>query len=215
MFEDDSSASDDAGNESAGLNAGPGSPRSSAQADEKSIDQAEANDALQRTRNGDGTGFEYLFNELAGPLSAYARRQGADDPDGVANRALFDAYKGLPNFDGDFGAFRGYVYRIARNRMIDDHRRSERRPKVTELTARDVVPVTDEVADRMGSNEWVTNLLEQLTEDQREVITLRVLGDLSIQDTARIMDKPVTAIKALQRRAVRRLHSLTGEEVHT
>lgn len=170
--------------------------------------------ALLQARNGIGAGFEVLFTELAGPISAFAARQGSDDPDGVANTALFDAYEALPRFDGDFSAFRAYVFRIARNRIIDDFRKRERRPKFAEMAGETPDPTSDETADRLGSDEWVTNLLDQLTDEQREVIMLRVLGDVSIADTALIMDKPISAIKALQRRAIRRLHALTGEEVH-
>jgi RNA polymerase sigma-70 factor (ECF subfamily) len=175
---------------------------------------AQANRALVQARNGVGAGFEYLFHELAGPVAAFSARQGADDPDGVANTALFEAYKGLPMFEGDYRAFRAFVFRIARNRIIDDYRKRSRRPQLTELRGEASRPVWEHTDERLGSEEWVTGMLEQLTEDQREVVMLRVLGDLSIEDTALIIGKPVTAVKALQRRAIRRLHKLTGEGVN-
>lgn len=176
-------------------------------------DDALANRALLQARNGVGAGFEFLFHELAGSISAFADRKGAEDPDGVANTALFDAYRALPTFEGDFDAFRGFVFRIARNRIIDDYRRRERRPKLAVLSEASPNPVWDRTDERLGADEWVADLLDQLTEEQREVIMLRVLADLSIEQTADLMDKPVTAIKALQRRAVRRLHKLTGEDI--
>jgi len=170
--------------------------------------------ALIQARLGVGAGFEVLFNALAGPISAFAARRGSDDPDGVANTALFDAYKGLANFEGDFSAFRAYVFRIARNRIIDDFRKRERRPKLAVLDDVPAALVIEDTAELMGSQQWVSQLLGELTEDQREVITLRILGDVSIAETALIMGKPITAVKALQRRAIRRLHALTGAEVH-
>lgn len=170
--------------------------------------------ALAQAKAGVSSSFEVVFAELAGPISAFAARQGADDPDGVANTALFDAYQALATFEGDYSAFRAFVFRIARNRIIDDFRKQERRPRLVRFDAAEPDVVVDDTPDRIGADEWVTTLLGQLTIEQREVIALRVLGGISIAETARIMDKPISSIKGLQRRAIRRLHVLTGEDVH-
>lgn len=175
---------------------------------------AVANRALIQARNGVGAGFEYLFRELAGPVAAFAARQGSDDADGVANTALFEAYRGLGTFEGDFSGFRAYVFRIARNRIIDDHRKKIRRPRLVEMNGAVPAPRSERTDERLGSEEWVTNMLDQLTDEQRTVVSLRVLGDLSIAETSDLMGKPESAVKALQRRAIRRLHKLTGEVVH-
>jgi len=51
-------------------------------------------------------------------------------------------------------------------------------------------------------------MLDQLTEDQREVILLRVVADLSVADAAEILGKQPGAIKTLQRRALASLRRL-------
>lgn len=58
--------------------------------------------------------------------------------------------------------------------------------------------------DRLGNNN-VQALLDQLTDDQREVLALRVVADLSLKETARVTGRDVGAVKALQRRAIQRL----------
>ena len=47
-------------------------------------------------------------------------------------------------------------------------------------------------------------MLERLNEDQRSVITLRILGDLSIEQTAEVLGKSTGAVKQLQRRGLLR-----------
>ena len=50
--------------------------------------------------------------------------------------------------------------------------------------------------------------LAQLTPDQREVILLRVVADLSVADAAEVLGKQPGAIKTLQRRALASLRRL-------
>ena len=64
--------------------------------------------------------------------------------------------------------------------------------------------------------EWVESVLELLEPDQRDVLTLRVVGDLAIPEIALVLGKSVGAVKALQRRgfaSVRRVLELTDDEI--
>jgi DNA-directed RNA polymerase specialized sigma24 family protein len=70
----------------------------------------------------------------------------------------------------------------------------ERHERSAESVAFDRVSI-DDVAQRLG----------QLTVDQREVIALRLIHDLSLKDVAEIVDRPITAVKASQRRGLRSL----------
>lgn len=55
------------------------------------------------------------------------------------------------------------------------------------------------------STEQIDELLSHLTLDQRTVIALRVIADLSLEETARILGKRIGAVKALQHRALEAL----------
>ena len=48
----------------------------------------------------------------------------------------------------------------------------------------------------------VQRRLQTLTDDQRNVLLLRIVADLSLEQTASILEKPVGAVKSLQRRAL-------------
>lgn len=52
---------------------------------------------------------------------------------------------------------------------------------------------------------WVAAQLDELTAEQREVVVLRIVADLTIEATAEVVGKRVGAVKALQRRAFRAL----------
>ena len=52
------------------------------------------------------------------------------------------------------------------------------------------------------ADERVKQLLHHLSDDQREVLMLRIIADLSVDDTAAIVGKSYEAVKALQRRGL-------------
>jgi RNA polymerase sigma-70 factor (ECF subfamily) len=82
-----------------------------------------------------------------------------------------------------------------------------------------VVPDVQQVdaeAMELISTARMEELFDRLTENQRDVLALRVIGDLTVEQTADALGKGVGAVKALQRRAlasVRRAMSESGVPV--
>jgi RNA polymerase sigma-70 factor (ECF subfamily) len=97
------------------------------------------------------------------------------------------------------------VFTIAHNRLTDERRRAARRP----VRADQEVPETlaaafdaeDEAARRLAT-ERVRRLCDGLAPDQRDVLLLRMLADLTIEDIATALGKTPGAVKALQRRGL-------------
>ena len=161
---------------------------------------------LDRARRGHGDGFDELYKWLGGAVRGFAASRGAADPEGVVNEVFLKAFRSLDTFDGDSAGFRNWIFAMTRNQLIDDHRRSTRRPVTADAEIPDQ-PTTgaDEIAlDQLG-NERVARLLSTLTEAQREVVVLRIIADLSVSDVAEIVGRPPTAVKRLQARALRTL----------
>ena len=165
---------------------------------------ASFDDVLRAAVAGDSWAFERLFNETQAPLRAFATARGADDPEGLVNEVLAQVFASLPTFRGDESGFRALVFQVARRRLIDGYRRSKRRPSL-ELrgTVDDPRPLrpNSDGSDSRGLAHAL-QVLDTLTADQRDVLILRVICDLSIGETAIALGKPVTAVKALQRRGI-------------
>jgi RNA polymerase sigma-70 factor (ECF subfamily) len=161
---------------------------------------------LAGARTGDGAGFDGLYRWLARPIARFASARGADDPEGIANETFLRVFRSLPSFDGDAPAFRAWVHLIARNLMVDAHRAQTRRPVRLDAEVPDqpTVAADEQALDNLASED-VRATLEALTADQRDVILLRMVADLSLTETAAALDKPVSAVKRLQARALRRL----------
>ncbi len=99
--------------------------------------------------------------------------------------------------------FAAWVFRIARNRLIDHHRRRSRRPQV-EL--RDTLPSQADGpyarAERSMEYASVRAALGGLTEEQRQVIVLKFMEDLDNAAVAQVLGRSLGAVKSLQHRAL-------------
>jgi RNA polymerase sigma factor (sigma-70 family) len=77
------------------------------------------------------------------------------------------------------------------------------------------LPEEDDVEQETETHlttEWVHRLLALLSPDQRDVLTLRIMGDLSVEQAAEALGKTPWAVKSLQRRGLATLRRLLGEE---
>lgn len=170
---------------------------------------------LRDARDGGSHGFTALFEWLGPEVKQFAVGRAARDPDAVTNDAFLSAFRQLASFEGDARAFRSWVFAIARNRLIDQHRAEQRRPPIAGRdTPEDRPAPSAEVLALSGlASERVATMLEALTDAQQEVVVLRLVSGLSLEETADIVGRPVTAVKRLQARALERLRRENPGEV--
>jgi len=170
--------------------------------------------ALDAARSGEGWAFELLYKSHAQPITAFTTVRGAEDPEAITNDVFLKAFRALASFSGGEPEFKSWLFSIARNLLIDAYRQSTRRPKISatlDIPHRSVASAESDALTSMSAAR-VAELLSCLSDDQREVITLRLVTDLTLRQVAEITDKPITAVKALQRRGMRRLQKELGAE---
>ena len=166
---------------------------------------------LPAAQAGAGWAFTRLFEAFGGPVAGYLRNQSVADPDGLANEVFLRVFRSMGSFTGTEEKFRSWLFTIAHNVLIDERRRLGRR--VAETGVADIVdlrgaPVAvaaeDEAMDEMAG-ERVTAMLAALVPDQRDVVTLRIVADMSLEDVAATLGKSTGAVKQLQRRGLEAL----------
>lgn len=174
-------------------------------------------DVVAAARAGDGWAFERLYQDLSPVVLGYLRSQGCADPEGATGEVFLRVFRRLSYFVGSSAQLRSWVFTIAHNLIIDERRMlSGRRAEQPlhdrlELLGGDV---EDDAMGRMAAGR-TRQLLDLLPRDQRDVLLLRIVADLSLEEAAAAMDRTVGAIKALQHRALaslrRRLEDLAPE----
>ncbi len=165
---------------------------------------------LAGAREGSEWAWTQIHREFAGPVTGYLAGRGAREPEDVASETFLQVANGIGSFEGDEAAFRSWVFVIAHRRMLDDRRAVGRRPR-----SADVDPATLELAGGNAEGEALANiasgdaqaLLEDLSDDQRNVLLLRIVGGFSVAETAAITGKRSGAVKTLQHRALAALRA--------
>lgn len=171
-------------------------------------------DVLDAARAGGEWAWRALYDDLAPTVLGYLRGRGAADPDDLTGEVFLQIVRDLGRFDGDERAWRSWVFTIAHHRLLDDRRRRGRRPEVLAATAELDRPVEGEVEERAleaVTTDEVRRLIEGLSPDQADVLLLRMLAGLTIEEVARAVGKRVGAVKALQRRGLRAIRQSLGE----
>lgn len=160
---------------------------------------------VSEARQGSVAAFDDIYRSLAGQVSSYLRWHRATDPDGLTNDVFAQVHRNLPRFEGDEGGFRSWVFTIAHHRMIDDRRRANRQPRMQDdVGVEEHMGLGDVEDDAFAvlAHDSVRDLLNVLSPDQRDVVLLRIIADLSVEEVAGMLDKREGAIKALQHRAL-------------
>jgi RNA polymerase sigma factor (sigma-70 family) len=175
---------------------------------------------LAAARDGAPWAFERMFTALAPAVTGYLRVQGSAEPDDLTSEVFVAILRNLRTFQGDEAGFRSWVFTIAHRRLLDERRRRVRRPLPEPLTATAAAAARESAApddvegaiDRAMGTERVRALCDRLVPDQRDVLLLRLLGDLSIEQIAGTLGKSTGAVKALQRRGLAAVARLLDRE---
>jgi RNA polymerase sigma factor (sigma-70 family) len=146
-----------------------------------------------------------IYRELAGPVTTYLAAHGASEPEDLASEAFLQVARDIGSFEGTEAGFRSWVFVIAHRRLLDSWRATGRRPQPLALPEALVEPqggnTEDEAVERLATTELLS-AIERLTDDQRAVLALRIVGDFSLAEVAGMLGRRVGAIKALQHRAL-------------
>lgn len=159
-------------------------------------------------RTGDRAAFGRLWLELSPRVAGYLRSHGVAEAEDVTSEVFLAVFRQMGRFSGGGSAFRALVFTVAHRRQVDWHRQRARRGAVLtldEVGAERPEPSAESAALALLEQEHVAALLHTLTPDQRSVLTLRVVADLSLEETAAVLGKDLGAVKSLQHRALARL----------
>lgn len=170
---------------------------------------------LTAAQRGAPWALDRLWRDLSPLVAGYLRLQGATEPDDLTSEAFLGVFRRLEGFSGDERQLRSWVLTIAHRRLIDERRRSARRPVDSpydeQRDNRTGGDVEQEAVGRLGTV-WVREVLDRLPRDQRDTLLLRILADLTVEQVAQVLGKRPGAVKALQRRGLASLRRTLAEQ---
>ena len=162
-------------------------------------------DVLPAAQAGQPWALRVVYEELAPRVRGYLRSRGAAEPEDLTSEVFLALFSRLDTVQGGAAGLRTLTFSIAHARLVDDLRRQSRRGPlaayVPEQDRRCAPSSEDEVLLRLNTAR-VRELLELLPEDQRDVLLMRVVNDLSVDQVAEAMGRSAGAVKQLQRRGL-------------
>lgn len=168
---------------------------------------------------GDPKRLQKLINLIHPQVVRYCRaRVGSNrypTADDVAQEVCLAVVRAMPKFDEKGVPFMAFVFRIAANKIVDARR----------MHSRDLAQPTDEMPDEeevsqtpeseillLDSCNEVSGLLDLLSDKAREIITLRVFGGYSAEETAQILGTSAGAVRVAQFRALAKLRAYVEQQ---
>ncbi len=172
---------------------------------------------LERARAWDMDALEKIYDLFSPMLYRYAMRLlgDAELAEDCVSEAFTRFLHALRNGKGPKDHLKAYLFRVAHNWITDRHRRGRPVEPLEDHTYH-LTSGAEDSPDETVHLRWeqarIREALFQLTPEQRQVIVLRYLEGWSHREIAETMNKPVSAVKALQRRALAALRRLLEPE---
>jgi RNA polymerase sigma-70 factor (ECF subfamily) len=176
-------------------------------------DDAAIEELVARAKAGDAEAFGRLFDHYHERVHRYvaARVRRPSDAEDLAQLVFVKALEALPRYEQRGVPFGGWLFRLARNVVID-HIRTAREhvdlDGLAERPGRDAGPEAQVLARQ--EMDAVAAALERLTEEQRDAIALRFFAGLSAREAAEAMGKQEGTVRGVQFRAIASLRRHLG-----
>lgn len=165
-------------------------------------DPADLSTWVDQARAGDTAAFGRIWEALSPRVHGYLRGRGVSSAEDVTSEVFLSAFTGLVGFAGDGPAFRAWLFTIAHHKAVDDLRRRVPTAEWTPESDPRSVGSAEDAAFEGVLGTRVRGMLDVLTPEQREVLLLRSVGDLSVEEVAAITGRTEGAVKQLFHRAV-------------
>ena len=178
-------------------------------------DGPDLGEALLAAQAGRPWGLRAVYEELAPRVHAYLRARGASEPEDLTSEVFLTVFTRLATVTGGAAGLRTLLFSVAHARLVDDLRRQYRRDEVSYEgwhDDRSTGSAEDEALGRIHGTA-VRAMLDELPADQREVLLMRLVADLSVEQTAEAVGKSIGAVKQLQRRALLALRARVSDDV--
>lgn len=168
---------------------------------------------IEQAKAGNADAFAKLYDAYADEIYRFiffrvSNQQTAED---LTSQLFLKAWDNLDRYQTRRDAsFRAWLMQIARNLVIDYYRTFKESASLEQIMTAEPDPTMNVVkeVERRLQGEWLQTKLQQLTGEQKEVVTLKFIHGLSTKEIAALMNKKEGAIRALQMRGLQALANI-------
>ncbi|MCA9297228.1 MAG: RNA polymerase sigma factor [Phycisphaerales bacterium] len=171
---------------------------------------------LKAAARGDETAWLVVVEHFTPRLFGFLRAQCGDAElsEEIAQETFCTVARKLESYT-EVGRFESWMYRIAKNKLVDEKRRQKRHalpvdfPTLTALAGSASTEDDERNADRLVR---LRESMEKLTDADRRILHLYYVAELSFKQIADLLDEPLGTVLARKHRAIRKLGDLIGPD---
>lgn len=164
---------------------------------------------IQKASGGESSAFGLLYDRYQPAIYRFiylkvSRREDAED---LTHQVFLSAWQTIDRFT-DYGApFSSWLYRIARNKVID-HYRTQHTPVNIETIAQEALGASDTTEQEIAIKFDITRVMEtlnSLNQEQQDIVLMRFVQELSHKEIAKAIGKTQGAVRIIQMRALKKI----------
>ena len=165
---------------------------------------------IKQVKNGDTEAYGVLYEQYAEVIFRYiySHLESRLDAEDLTEEIFLRAWRALPKYDERGLPFSAFLFRIARNSLIDYYRQRKNVTSIEDMELQSHEAGPEEMVDIHIENHNLRDTIAKLREDYRNVLIFRFLSGLSPEETAQVMQRSVGAVRVLQHRALSALKDL-------
>ncbi len=163
-----------------------------------------------RAKGGDKDAFSKLYLKHFDSIYRYVffrvnmNRQDAED---MTETVFLKAWEKIEGFDEEKAGFRPWIYKIARNLIVDFYRNNKKTTRLSALIIDERENVEQKVLGKIESDE-ILKAISQLSEEQKEVVVMKFIEGLKNGEISKVLGKKEEAVRSLQYRALKKLKEI-------
>ncbi len=171
---------------------------------------------VEKARKGNSEAFGALYDYYLPRIYRFvlfkvSHKQQAED---ITQHAFMKAWEGMRGYKPQGHPFGSWLYRIARNSVIDYYRKNELQVDIEEVSP-ETLGIDNSLITRLEVKfEWekVMGAIGALSEVEQEVLIMRFVEDLPHDEVARAVNKSESAVKVIQHRALKKLKTTLSKK---
>jgi len=169
--------------------------------------EKEIRELVKKAKNGEAEAFGLIYDLYLDRIFrfVYLKVSNREEAEDLVQQVFMKAWEAINRFEDEGLPFSSWLYRIARNLVIDFYRTQK-----INLTLEEGVGIVhpddlEEKMERSQGQQEIQKILNQLTDEQKDIIILRFVNDLSYKEIAKITKKNPATLRILQHRALNKL----------
>ncbi len=166
-------------------------------------DQKTDHELMQAYLNADESAFAVIYNRHSGKIYAYLKKKlnNRQEADEVFQKVFLKFHQSRKNYQAEYPVLQ-WLYVIAQTTMIDHFRSQNRQLKIEDM------PLSQNDAPEALNHERDVGLLDQLPNEQRQVLEMRIIDELSYEQIAASLNRTEVSIRQTVSRALKKLRSI-------